>query len=96
MAEPLTGEQVAALATLLPLWRIEDGMLVRDVQAETFPRAIEYVVMIAGAAESLNHHPDIDIRWRHLRLALVTHSAGGRLTDLDVELAARIDAIVES
>ena len=42
----------------------------------------------------MDHHPDIDIRWRTLRLVLCTHSAGGRITDLDVELARRIDAIV--
>ena len=94
MAEPLTGEQVADLHRDLPLWRIEDGMLVRDVQAPTVPRAIASVVAIGAAAEEMDHHPDIDIRWRHLRLALVTHSAGGRITDLDVALARRIDGIV--
>ena len=52
------------------------------------------VVAIGAAAEEMDHHPDIDIRWRHLRLALVTHSAGGRITDLDVALARRIDGIV--
>ncbi|MFM8772409.1 MAG: 4a-hydroxytetrahydrobiopterin dehydratase [Actinomycetota bacterium] len=94
MAEPLTGEQIAALHVDLPLWRIEEGMLVRDVQAPSFPIAIDYVVAISAAAEEMDHHPDIDIRWRHLRLALVTHSAGGRITDLDVALARRIDDIV--
>ena len=96
MAEPLTGDQIGMLGEILPFWRIEDGMLVRDVQAPTFPIGIEYVVAIAEAAEALNHHPDIDIRWRHLRLALVTHSAGGRITDLDLALAQRIDAIVDA
>lgn len=95
MAEPLTGEQVAALHADLPLWRIDDGMLVRDVQAPSFLRGIEFVVAIGSAAEALDHHPDIDIRWRHLRLALVTHSAGGRITDLDVTLARQIDQIVD-
>ncbi|MBM3689131.1 MAG: 4a-hydroxytetrahydrobiopterin dehydratase [Actinobacteria bacterium] len=94
MAEPLTGEQIAALHADLPVWRIEEGMLVRDVQAPSFPIAIDYVVAISAAAEEMDHHPDIDIRWRHLRLALVTHSAGGRITDLDVALARRIDDIV--
>ena len=95
MAEPLTGEQVAALHADLPLWRIDDGMLVRDVQAPSFLRGIEFVVAIGSAAEALDHHPDIDIRWRHLLLALVTHSAGGRITDLDVTLARQIDQIVD-
>ena len=40
-------------------------------------------------AESADHHPDLDIRWRKVRVALTTHDAGG-LTQLDVDLAAQI------
>lgn len=94
MAEPLDPQALAALAAKLPDWIVEDGRLVRDVEAPTFPVAIEWVVLIAEAAESLDHHPDIDIRWRRLHLVLSTHSAGGRITELDVALAERIDRIV--
>lgn len=95
MAEPLDDEQLRALGTRLPAWRVGGGRLVRDVEAPTFPVAIEWVVLIAETAESMDHHPDIDIRWRRLHLELSTHSAGGRVTDLDVTLAERIDAIVD-
>ena len=94
MAEPLDDDQLRALEDRLPAWQVGDGRLVRDVEAPTFPAAIEWVVLIAQAAESMDHHPDIDIRWRRLHLELSTHSAGGRITDLDVALAGRIDAIV--
>lgn len=94
MAEPLNAEQLDALGSELPQWRVEGGTLVREAQAPTFPEAIDWVVGIAAAAEEADHHPDIDIRWRTLRLALCTHSAGSRITDLDVALARRIDAIV--
>jgi 4a-hydroxytetrahydrobiopterin dehydratase len=94
MAEPLDDDQLRALGERLPPWQVGDGRLVRDVEAPTFPVAIEWVVLIAEAAESMDHHPDIDIRWRRLHLELSTHSAGGRITDLDVALAERIDAIV--
>ena len=47
---------------------------------------------IADVAEEMDHHPDVDLRWRTLHLAVVTHSAGG-VTDLDLELARRIDAL---
>ena len=94
MAEPLDDAALAALGQSLPQWQVRDGHLVRDIEAPTFPAAIEWVVMIAQAAEELDHHPDIDIRWRRLHLDLSTHSAGSRITDLDVALAQRIDAIV--
>ena len=95
MPEALDDTALAALAAQLPAWQVRDGHLVRDVEAPTFPAAIEWVVMIAQAAEELDHHPDIDIRWRRLHLDLSTHSAGSRITDLDVALATRIAAIVD-
>lgn len=94
MTVPLTPEQIADLAAQLPDWRVEGDSLVRDLEAPSFPAAIEWVVLIAEAAERLDHHPDIDIRWRRLRLALTTHSADRRVTDLDVQVARAIDAIV--
>lgn len=94
MADPLGEPELAMLAERLPQWQVEGDRLVRDVEAPTFPAAIEWVVMIAQAAEAMDHHPDINIRWRRLHLELSTHSAGGRITDLDVALATRINGIV--
>lgn len=74
-------------------WRRDGDTIRRTVVAPDFRTAIAIVNDIAEQAEAMNHHPDIDIRWRTLHLALTTHDAGG-LTELDFELAARIDAIV--
>jgi 4a-hydroxytetrahydrobiopterin dehydratase len=41
----------------------------------------------------MDHHPDIDIRWRTLTFRCVTHSAGG-VTMRDIALANRIDRIL--
>lgn len=76
----------------LPGWRREGDEIRRTITAPDFPTAIRIVDEIAVRAEELNHHPDIDIRWRELHLALTTHDQGG-LTELDFTLAARIDAI---
>ena len=56
----------------------------------SFPDAIAFVVRIGFFAEKADHHPDLDIRWRNVRVALTTHDAGG-LTQLDVDLATAID-----
>ena len=76
----------------LPGWRRDGDEIRRTITAPDFPTAIRIVDAIAVRAEELNHHPDIDIRWRELHLALTTHDQGG-LTELDFTLAARIDAI---
>ncbi|ADG89385.1 4a-hydroxytetrahydrobiopterin dehydratase [Thermobispora bispora] len=74
-------------------WRRDGNTLRRSVVAPDFRTAIAIVNEIAEQAEALNHHPDIDIRWRTLHFALTTHDAGA-LTDLDYTLAARIDGIL--
>jgi 4a-hydroxytetrahydrobiopterin dehydratase len=69
-------------------------VLRRTVAAPDFMTGIRIVDDVAVVAEALDHHPDVDIRWRNVTFSLSTHSQGG-VTDRDVELARRIDTIVE-
>jgi 4a-hydroxytetrahydrobiopterin dehydratase len=73
-------------------WRRDGDSIRRDVECASFPAAIDLVRAIAEVAEERDHHPDIDIRWRTLHLALSTHSEGG-ITDKDTALAETIDAL---
>ena len=57
-----------------------------------FAGAIAFVVRVGFLAEAANHHPDIDIRWRTVPIALATHDAGG-FTAFDFDLATRIDEV---
>ncbi|GAA3425449.1 4a-hydroxytetrahydrobiopterin dehydratase [Streptosporangium sandarakinum] len=93
--DPLDDSTVNQRLDGVPQWRREGDEIRRTVEARDFPTAIRIVDEIAVEAEKLNHHPDIDIRWRTLHLALTTHDAGG-LTELDFTLAARIDEIAAS
>ncbi len=74
--------------TQLPGWQIESGELVRTFQFKDFVAALEFVNLIGKFAEVAGHHPDIDIRYNRVRLALVTHDAGG-ITEKDFDLAAK-------
>jgi 4a-hydroxytetrahydrobiopterin dehydratase len=85
----LTAAQIAAELQHLPGWSLTEGALVRDFQFPDFLQAMAFVNRVAVAAEQAGHHPDIDIRYNKVRLALVTHSAGG-ITDKDVALAGQI------
>lgn len=73
-------------------WEHEEGTLVRSITMPTFLGGIELVRAVADVAETLDHHPDIDIRWRTVTFRLSTHSAGG-ITERDLDLARRIDAL---
>lgn len=88
----LDDAQISTRLAEVAEWRREGDEIRRTVVAPDFRTAIAIVNDVAEQAENLDHHPDIDIRWRKLHLALTTHSAGG-LTELDFKLAARIDAI---
>jgi 4a-hydroxytetrahydrobiopterin dehydratase len=91
--ELLSEDELAAALRDLPEWRVEDGRLRRTVTSPTFLDAVGLVRRIADVAEELDHHPDIDIRWRTLHLSLSTHDRGG-LTEFDTELARRIDDLL--
>jgi 4a-hydroxytetrahydrobiopterin dehydratase len=85
----LTPEQLSEDLVALPGWTGDTSGISRTITADTFPRGIALVTAVAENAETMNHHPDIDLRWRTVRLACSTHSAGG-VTQLDVELAHQI------
>ena len=73
-------------------WEREGDALVKQVRRGDFAGALQYVNAVGQLAEAANHHPDIDIRWNTVVLRLSTHSAGG-ITELDLRLAAEIDAL---
>jgi 4a-hydroxytetrahydrobiopterin dehydratase len=90
----LTDDQVDAALPDLNGWERKDGALRRSVKFREFLAGIDAVRRVAEHAEAEDHHPDIDIRWRTVTFALVTHSEGG-ITDKDVAMARDIDAIIE-
>lgn len=67
-------------------------MLVRTFTFSDFLAAIRFVNAVAEVAEAADHHPDIDIRYNKVTLALTTHDSGG-LTEKDFALAAQADTI---
>jgi 4a-hydroxytetrahydrobiopterin dehydratase len=89
---PLPDADVTAALGSLPGWTREGDELVRTVDCASFADAIAFVVRIGFFAEAADHHPDLDIRWRSVRVALTTHDAGG-VTQLDVDLAGRIGEV---
>jgi 4a-hydroxytetrahydrobiopterin dehydratase len=77
----------------LPGWKIDAGELVKTFNFKDFREALAFVNRVGEAAESAGHHPDIDIRYNRVRLALVTHDAGG-LTGKDFDLASGLNTQV--
>jgi 4a-hydroxytetrahydrobiopterin dehydratase len=91
----LSADEVTAALRDLPQWSGDEHGLHRTVELPSFRDAVDAIDRIADVAEEMDHHPDIDLRWRTLHLAVVTHSAGG-VTDNDLQLVRRIDQLLPS
>ncbi|MGA2539255.1 MAG: 4a-hydroxytetrahydrobiopterin dehydratase [Terracidiphilus sp.] len=89
----LSTQEASALLSSVPAWQIESGELVRVFKFADFRESLRFVNLVGDLAEEAGHHPDIDIRYNRVRLALVTHDAGG-LTAKDFELAGKADRLL--
>lgn len=88
----LSESEIAAMLENSPEWAVDtdSGAIVRNLEFPTFADAIEFITRIAPIADEHDHHPDIDIRYRRLRVALLSHDVGA-LTDRDSRMARLID-----
>ncbi len=90
--ERIPESEVANWLTQVPNWTREGAEIVRTFQFKNFREALAFVVHVGMLAERMDHHPDIEIRYKQVTLRLSTHSAGG-LTENDFKLARQIDQV---
>jgi len=88
----LTDDEITDGLTALPGWERQGDEIVKEYRLGNFKDSVAFVVRLSYEAEAANHHPDLDIRWNKVRVALSTHSEGG-LTARDLDLAAAVEAL---
>jgi 4a-hydroxytetrahydrobiopterin dehydratase len=92
-----SADKLAQMIAGLPAWQVlKDGdgkRLVRDLKFPDFSGALRFVNQLGAEAEKAGHHPDIDIRYNCVRLALITHDTHG-ITAKDVALAQITESLV--
>ena len=88
----LASDQINERLTTLPEWKLTGAIISRTYRFTDFVAAMGFVNRVAEIAEQANHHPDIDIRWNKVTLALTTHDQGG-LTEQDFDLAQKCDRL---
>jgi 4a-hydroxytetrahydrobiopterin dehydratase len=92
---PLSSEQIADLATRIPLWRVaaDKKSIRREWRVNDFPAALDFFNRIGEIAEAEDHHPDLHLTgYRNVAIDLSTHALGG-LSENDFILAAKIDQL---
>ena len=91
-AQTLKPAELASLPTTLPNWQKVAGKLHRYLVFADFVEAFAFMTKVALIAEAMNHHPEWSNVWNRVSIYLITHDIGG-LSNLDVELAQRIDEL---
>jgi 4a-hydroxytetrahydrobiopterin dehydratase len=89
----LSANEIQEALTGIPEWGLKDGAVTRDFTFGDFREAMSFVNSVAGVAERAGHHPDIDIRYNKVKLALSSHDAGG-ITEKDFAVAKKIGEIL--
>ncbi|HWX55234.1 MAG TPA: 4a-hydroxytetrahydrobiopterin dehydratase [Verrucomicrobiae bacterium] len=88
----LSDAEIQKALASLPGWERNGIAIQRVFQFPDFKAAMVFVNQVAAAAEQSNHHPDIDIRYNKVTMALVSHDSGG-VTQRDVKMAGRISQV---
>lgn len=88
----LTDSEIQNALSSLPGWQRNGIAIQRTFEFPDFKAAMQFVNKVADAAEQANHHPDIDIRYNKVIMALVSHDSGG-VTQRDVRMANKINEI---
>lgn len=94
MSDLIPDDELNAALKKCPEWDVEKNTITRTIEFEEFMEAIDFVNDLAEIAEEAQHHPKIEIRYNKVKLTLTTHDMGG-ITNLDIELANRIDNLVD-
>jgi len=89
----LTDSELAEGLGQLSGWAVEDGKLVKRFTFNNYKDGLVFSIAVGHVADRLDHHPDIEVGYAKVRIAVNTHAVGG-LSPYDLELARRIDALL--
>ena len=81
-------------STLPAGWRVKDGKLHRAFTFPDFTTAFDFMTKVAIEANTMNHHPEFYNLYNRVTIDLVTHDEGDTITDLDLQLAMKINALL--
>lgn len=94
MSDLIPASELKTFLKQVPVWEHDKKKIERVFEFDDFTDAIDFVNHVAEIAEESEHHPDIEVKFNKVKLVLTTHSKGG-LTELDFELAEKIDTLVD-
>lgn len=91
--DPLSTKAIQDALDDLPGWTYEDDKIKKTYEFSDFRAAVSFIVRISFYAEEMMHHPELENVYNTVSIALTTHDAGGKVTEMDLELASEIEEI---
>jgi 4a-hydroxytetrahydrobiopterin dehydratase len=76
----------------LPGWEREGDAITKTFERGDFVGSVRFIDSLVEPAESMNHHPDLEISWNEVKVSITNHAEGG-LTEADFALAGEIEAL---
>lgn len=90
---PLSNDEIDDALGKLDGWTFDDDQLKKNFSFEDFRSAVGFIVRLSFEAEEMNHHPTLTNVYNEVSIGLNTHDAGGKVTEMDVTLAQKIDEL---
>lgn len=88
-------ELTAALANL-PSWEVKEGKLHKTYKFDSFAQAMGWMMSVAINADKMDHHPEWSNVYNKVQVNLVTHDLGNAISNLDIDLAKKMEALASS
>ena len=90
--KPFSLREMEPYLQSLPGWDLKDNAIEKEYRFSSYVQGLDFAHSVGKLAEEQDHHPDILIRWRKVKLTLSTHSVGG-LSENDFIIAANAELL---
>lgn len=90
-AQKLSETELQKALNTLPEWQIKEGKLYKEYKFSSFATALGWMVTVGVHAETMGHHPEWFNVYNTVRVYLATHDIGNAISNLDVELAKKME-----
>lgn len=94
MATPaLSHDEINAALAQLDGWELDGDMIAKTYEMPNYMAGLAFASAVGTIAEARDHHPDLLITWRKVRVSFTTHDAGGKVTHKDTGAAKAVEAL---
>jgi 4a-hydroxytetrahydrobiopterin dehydratase len=92
---PVEQAELGKALQTLPGWQVQNGKLHKEYRFATFSLAMGWMMSASVEADKMDHHPEWGNVYNRVTVDLVTHSLGNRISNLDIELAKKMEALAD-